>query len=424
MGIFVGVDISKATFDVCIPTKETIENEGCDKKKYRYETIENTAIGCERFCEMLNGKLLGLVKPTKERKEDEDWQWQILCENTGLYHKLLLKIANRNGIRITVANSYATKKFMQSMSAKQKQTDKTDAYKLQQYGEKMKPEATPYNRENEELKMERVIVRRLKKQSEMLKKTENNVVFELTESEKKIKVAIAKTIEKAENKIKQQKYKEARMLINSMITEKITEQTDKIKEQTLIEKAITEIRDGDMYLRYLEIAGKNEETKKEAYQYYLRQVNKQYGAEMAAVMTIPGVGDVTAAEIMVISNGMKKFEKVNHFLSYLGVVPTGKDSGTTVNSVEKISDYVNKETRHMLVSATNSAIKWNDEVKQKYNIMIVKGKHANKAKIAAAKTLAKQIYYCAKNKENYKTINERERKNEQKNASMVTVVVG
>ncbi|MCS3868738.1 transposase [Chryseobacterium ginsenosidimutans] len=104
---FIGIDISKQTFDVGF-----LEN-----KIWKHYVFENNVSGFK--------KLLKLIKP-------EDW---VVMEASGSYYLPLAEFLSKMGMQISVMNPLVIKRFSQTNLYRAK-TDKKDAQTIAEYAEK------------------------------------------------------------------------------------------------------------------------------------------------------------------------------------------------------------------------------------------------------------------------------------------------
>ncbi|WP_229599753.1 IS110 family transposase [Runella slithyformis] len=61
------------------------------------------------------------------------------------------------------------------------------------------------------------------------------------------------------------------------------------------------------------------------------------------ITSIPGVGTVTAAKCIVITDEFKKFENAKQLACHAGVVPFENSSGSSLHSKPKVSKKLTKE---------------------------------------------------------------------------------
>lgn len=119
MKSYLGVDISKAKFDVALLV---------DGKRYRSKVFTNGAMGFRAFLEWIGANVDGALANV-----------HICMEATGVYHEGLALFLHDRGLAVSVVNPMLAKRFVESEGARSK-TDKADAKALARYAERTKPE--------------------------------------------------------------------------------------------------------------------------------------------------------------------------------------------------------------------------------------------------------------------------------------------
>ena len=119
------------------------------------------------------------------------------------------------------------------------------------------------------------------------------------------------------------------------------------------------------------------------------------------LMKIPGVGKRTAVAIIGYFNDFEYFETAKQVVSYIGVNPSPRMSGTSVRGTGSISRKGNPYLRKLFYMAALSASKHNDSCIQLYNRMLLKGKDKKLALIAVANKLIRQVFAVTKYKREY-----------------------
>ena len=169
---FIGIDISKQTFDVSFS----------ENKIWKHHIFENKLSGFR--------KLLKLIK-------SEDW---VVMEASGSYYLPLAEFLDKTGISVCVVNPLVIKRFSQTNLYRAK-TDKKDAQTIAEYGEKY--ELRKWNRASENANK----LRQLYSRKEMLLKQVHQSKRQLeafTSSgflDKFLKMEINNSIKYLENKI-------------------------------------------------------------------------------------------------------------------------------------------------------------------------------------------------------------------------------
>lgn len=410
--VYVGIDVSKLTLDVCIPNRKCYLDP-TDRKKFEYKKISNNELEINKLLKTLNGKRLGLVVPVKERNPEFDYEWCIVVENTGIYHKLIERITNlTENQNISVMNSHRVKNFIKANAVK-RQTDKIDSFLLYMMGVMTQIQPSKFDKNIEELKIKLAVERRIKKMLQQYKPLKENLFFGLDKQ-------VVKSIEK-ENKVlgKLEVYYEAGNLskcldyfdknlylfdneTNKEIINKVNDLLDKENAVGITTALNLLTSENEIRIYY-----KNERSTERNYLRIRSEITnglkERYGTEYECVSSVPGIGEVLTNEIIIATNCFTKFDSVGKFLSYCGLVPSGKDSGTSVKSNERISNMVNRDIRHMIVSAGWIASKHNEDCRNIFTRLIANGKNKRLANIASARKLMIQAYICGSKRVMYKS---------------------
>lgn len=136
--IYIGVDISKATFNVAYPQ---------ENKRFQSAIFDNTPKGVKEFIKTLDKN-----------------SHQVVLEATGYYSLLLCHLLTVAGVPFSLLNPRQSANFAKIQGATVK-TDKNDALLLSQLGKQLCPEITILKSAAwYELKQKRVYLRQLKKQ--------------------------------------------------------------------------------------------------------------------------------------------------------------------------------------------------------------------------------------------------------------------
>lgn len=104
---FVGIDISKATFDVCYSDS-------------KHQQFSNDESGIKEFIKTLS------------------YENHCVMEQTGNYHKPLATSLQEHGFTVSVENPLVIKRFIQ-MNLRSTKTDKADAQMIMEYGKQFQP---------------------------------------------------------------------------------------------------------------------------------------------------------------------------------------------------------------------------------------------------------------------------------------------
>lgn len=127
--------------------------------------------------------------------------------------------------------------------------------------------------------------------------------------------------------------------------------------------------------------------------------SKLDGHEVGKLLTtIDGIGSGTAARLIAVLGNPADFRDERALASYVGVVPALKQSGKRLNERGALSSYGNAALRTALYMPTLTAVRRNPWLKCFYDRLILAGKPAKLALIAAMRKLLHAIYSVAKNR--------------------------
>ena len=93
------------------------------------------------------------------------------------------------------------------------------------------------------------------------------------------------------------------------------------------------------------------------------------------LVSIKGIGAVTARFMIVHTVGFTAFKSWRKFASYCGIAPFPNRSGTSIRGRTKVSQLANKEGKTLLNLCAGSAIQCNPEMKAYYTRRIDAGKN-------------------------------------------------
>ena len=118
----------------------------------------------------------------------------------------------------------------------------------------------------------------------------------------------------------------------------------------------------------------------------LVQMLKEYDSELLQNITsIVGIGQNTAALLILASDGFNNFDSAKQLSSYFGLAPTEHTSGTSIKGKRKISKMGNPLVRKKLYMCSLQASRYNKSCVDLYQRLIAKGKPKKVALIAVVK---------------------------------------
>lgn len=272
----------------------------------------------------------------------------VFCmEHTGIYAHHLTTVLYQKDLAICLENPTQIK---YSMGLQRGKTDKIDAGRIALYAYK--------NREDIKLWTP--------------KRTEVVLLGELLA----LKERLSDTRHALANPIKEQKqYWDSKMYQEiAPYTEKVLEELDiQISE---VEKKITQIIDRDEHLKEL----------------------------FERITSVPGVGKVSAATLIVQTNEFTNFATARKFACYIGIAPFEYSSGTSIRGKTGVSQKANKKLKTLLQLITMNFAKVNgkDNVfKQYYQRKVKEGKSKMSVLNALKNKIIHTIFALVKNKQKF-----------------------
>lgn len=124
-------------------------------------------------------------------------------------------------------------------------------------------------------------------------------------------------------------------------------------------------------------------------------VKKSFPKLYARLQTIPSIGPKTAIELIIITNGFRRFEDVKALCAYVGVSPTTFCSGTSVQGKGGIAKLGQGRMRQLLYLCSWTAKHCNPSCQRLYERLREQGKPAKVINIAIAHKLLRQAFAVA-----------------------------
>ena len=297
---FIGIDISKSTFNAYSPE-----------------------FGAMEFINWEEGfnELLSLL----------DEQDCCVMEATGAYHHRLAMFLYEQGIMVSVSNALAIKRYGQ-MKFKRNKSDKADAELIWSYAEDQGVELwEPLPDYIETCRSHQAVISLYLKQNVQLK---NKLEFLTSRGETK-----------------------------GDVVRSLRLQLKRLRKEIDVLEAKMEglIKENDPEL-------------------------------LTCLRSIPGIGKKTAMLLIVNTRGLRGFENAKQLISYLGLAPTERTSGTSIRGASRISKAGNPKLRSMMFLCSFTAYEKNAGCKALYERLVAKGKTPKLALIAVANKLLKQVF--------------------------------
>ncbi|NRR93585.1 IS110 family transposase, partial [Winogradskyella undariae] len=301
---YFGLDISHLVFDVT-------DSQG------NYYQFKNSISGFKKFVKLL------------------DVNSHCVMEATGYYHYQLAYYLQEEGIKVSVENPLAVKRFIQMKLSKIK-TDKSDSKLICEYAEHVELKLWKGNSKHqlECLQMTRLLSV-YTKQSTMLKNKLHGEAV-LGNPSKAVVSSLKRNLKQVQ---KEMKTMEDKLLV-------------------LVKAAHQEV--------------------------------------LTRLKSIPGIGPKTALMLVVLTDGFDRFTSGSELCSYAGLTPVIRQSGSSVKGRPRISKIGNQKLRNLLFMCSFNACKYNHACKAIYERLVSKGKSKKLALIAVCNKLLKQAFAIAK----------------------------
>lgn len=257
-----------------------------------------------------------------------------VMEATGTYHAQLALKLYESGRQVSVVNPLVIKRFAQ-MKLTRVKSDRADAQLILLYGQEQKPALwAPSSEQVQELQQAHGWL--------------NDLIGERT---------------RLVNRQHAQRYRARPSAF-------VAEQMDKQLQE--INKSI------DQCERHLETL-----------------VKKHFAELYERLLTIPSVGEKTALELIIVTDGFTRFEDVKELCAFIGVSPTTLKSGSSVKGPGSIAKLGQGRMRQLLYMCSWTARTCNRSCKELYQRMKALGKPAKVINIAIAHKLLRQAFAVA-----------------------------
>lgn len=126
---------------------------------------------------------------------------------------------------------------------------------------------------------------------------------------------------------------------------------------------------------------------------------ERYGGDVKLLLTVPGIGRLTAMIFLTEVGDVKRFKKLDQLCSYVGLIPNVYGSGEK----EKVGDITKRGNRHLkshLIESSWVAARNDPALSMRYNELCSR-MNGNKAIIRIARKLLNRIRYVLINKQEY-----------------------
>lgn len=263
-----------------------------------------------------------------------------VMEATGVYHLNFIFFLEELGFVFSVVNALQIKRYIQ-MHLERNKSDKKDAKRIYEYGLERHP--SPYH---------------MPEKAYFECRSLNNAIHDLT-----------KEITKFTNQLHSLKK-------TPFDSKSIELGFEKIVRQLRKEKANLELQLQD-------------------------KLQQWEGETLKLVKSVKGIGSRAAAEIIIYTQGFKDMQSYRQLISYAGLSPTERSSGSSIRGRVRICKQGGKQLRHILYMCALNAKKTNPQCKALFDRLVEKGKNKKAALIAVCNKLLKIVFGVVKNRTFY-----------------------
>lgn len=123
--------------------------------------------------------------------------------------------------------------------------------------------------------------------------------------------------------------------------------------------------------------------------------------QMQWATSVPGIGKITAANVVIATGEFQRIQEVKKFACYAGIAPFEHSSGSSIRGKTRVSKMANMTIKKLLHLAAMSAIQCCDELKAFYHRKLAEGKNKMSIINAVRNKLISRIFACIKNKRMY-----------------------
>lgn len=115
------------------------------------------------------------------------------------------------------------------------------------------------------------------------------------------------------------------------------------------------------------------------------------------IISVPGVGKVTAQNIITESNEFKDFEDPRKFACHVGIVPFPHTSGSSLRGKNRVSAKANKNLKKLLHLCALAASRTNSDLREYYLRKIEQGKHKMAVLNAMRNKIVHRVFALVRN---------------------------
>jgi transposase len=123
--------------------------------------------------------------------------------------------------------------------------------------------------------------------------------------------------------------------------------------------------------------------------------------QMKWATSVPGVGKITAANIIIATDEFQRISEVKKFACYAGVAPFEHSSGSSIRGKTRVSKMANMRIKTLLTLGSMSAVQSNPELRSYFERKISQGKNYWSVINSVRNKLISRVFACVKNQKMY-----------------------
>lgn len=290
--------------------------------------------------------ILAYVRDLKKQLSSLD-NLVVCLEHTGIYGLPLLDVLVKNKVKICV---YPAMQIKKSLGITRGKNDRVDAMRIAQYAYKNKEDLIFW-------RPQRDCIQKLKALLVIRERLVNARV--------QLEVPIAECNEFIAPSIRRDMITYCKQAINAIR-----------KDIIRIEKAIDE----------------------------LVKMDTQICQQRDFATSVPGIGNITALNMIVSTNEFTKITVSKKFACYSGIAPFEHRSGSSIRGKTRVSKMANMTLKRLIHLAAMSAIRCNEELQTFYLRKVKAGKNKMSVLNAVRNKLISRVFACIKNQRKYQKI--------------------
>lgn len=133
----------------------------------------------------------------------------------------------------------------------------------------------------------------------------------------------------------------------------------------------------------------------------LIEKDSQLKEQFQLAVSVPGIGKITALNIIVSTGEFQRISETKKFACYAGIAPFEHTSGSSIRGRTRTSKIANMTLKKLLHMAAMSAIQCCHEIKSFYQRKVAKGKNKMSVINAVRYKLISRVFSCVKSKRLY-----------------------